>query len=172
LSTPAFRQFAQPLKQIGRILEGENAIYVRPGQGKPEVTLVATPPKGVDCASIVHRLVQRYAGGAVPSLYYANVGGKLVVSDQQAALRAAKGSGKTLSDSDEFQQTKDASGLPDKTWSTLYVNIHTSVPYVEKLAGSHIPAEIARNVKPLRSAVEYAASHTHELQVSFFLRIK
>ena len=41
-----------------------------------------------------------------------------------------------------------------------------------ELAGSHIPAEIARNVKPLRSAVEYAASHTHELQISFFLRIK
>jgi hypothetical protein len=172
LSTPEFRQFAQPLKQIGRILEGENAIYLRPGQGMPEVTLVATPPKGVDGAAIVHRLVKRYAGGSAPSLYYANVGGRLVVSDQQAALRAAKGSGKSLSDSDEYRQTKDASGMPDKTWSTLYVNIHTSVPYVERLAGSHIPAEIARNVKPLRSAVEYAASHTHELQVSFFLRIK
>ena len=36
----------------------------------------------------------------------------------------------------------------------------------------HIPAEISRNLKPLRSAVEYAVSHTHELQVSFFLRIK
>jgi hypothetical protein len=46
------------------------------------------------------------------------------------------------------------------------------VPYVEKLAHAHLPAEIARNVKPLRSAVEYAASHTHELQISFFLRIK
>jgi hypothetical protein len=46
------------------------------------------------------------------------------------------------------------------------------VPYIEKLAHQHIPAEIARNLKPLRSAVEYAASHTHEVQVSFFLRIK
>jgi hypothetical protein len=62
--------------------------------------------------------------------------------------------------------------MPDKTWSTLYVNIHSTVPYVEQLAHAHLPAEIARNVKPLRSAVEYAASHTHELQISFFLRIK
>jgi hypothetical protein len=100
------------------------------------------------------------------------VNGHLVVSDQKAALHAADGSGTSLSDSDEFQQAKQASGMPDKTWSTLYVNIHTSVPYVERLAGQHIPAEIARNVKPLRAAVEYAASHTHELQVSFFLRIK
>jgi hypothetical protein len=62
--------------------------------------------------------------------------------------------------------------MPDKTWSALYVNIHASVPYVEKLARLHIPAAIARNIKPLRSAVEYAASHTHEVQISFFLRIK
>jgi hypothetical protein len=48
------------------------------------------------------------------------------------------------------------------------VNIHASVPYVEKLAQQHIPAEVARNLKPLRSAVEYAASHTHELQITFF----
>ena len=115
--------------------------------------------------------VHSIASGGV-GLYYADVGGKFVVSDQPQGIRSVNGSGKSLSDSDEFQQARDASGMPDKTWSTLYVNIHTSVPYIERLAGQHIPAEIARNVKPLRSAVEYAASHTHELQVSFFLRIK
>jgi hypothetical protein len=167
-----FQQLARPLQQLGRILEGENAIYVRPGSGLPEVTLLATPPKGTNGAAIVDRLVKRYAGGAVPSLYYANVGGHLVVSDRKAALRAAKVPGVSLSDSDEFKQAKEASGMPDNTSSTLFVNVHASVPYVEKLAGQHIPAEIARNIKPLRSAVEYAASHTHELQVTFFLRIK
>jgi hypothetical protein len=172
LNTPQFRQFAQPLQQLGRVLEGENAIYVRPGARIPEVTLVATPPKGTNGAAIVDRLMKRYAAGPVPGLYYANVDGKLVVSDQKAALRAAKSPGKSLSDSPEFRQAKDASGMPDKTWSTLYVNIHASVPYGEKLAQQHIPAEIARNIKPLRSAVEYAASHTHELQITFFLRIK
>lgn len=172
LNTPQFRQFAQPLQQLGRVLEGENAIYARPGKGLPEVTLVATPPKGVNGAAIVDRLVKRSAGGAVSGIYYANVDGKLVVSDQQVALGALRGGGKSLSDSGEFNGAKDASGMPDKTWSTLYVNIHSSVPYVEKLAHAHIPGEIARNLKPLRSAVEYAASHTHELQISFFLRIK
>lgn len=167
-----FGQFAQPLQQIGRILEGENAIYVRPGKGMPEVTLVATPSKGTNGAAIVDRIVKRYAGGPVPHLYYGNVDGHLVVSDQKAALRAANGSVPSLSDSDEFKQAKDASGMPDKTWSTLYVNIHAGVPYAEKLAQQHLPPEVARNIKPLRSAVEYAASHTHELQVTFFLRIK
>jgi hypothetical protein len=187
LNTPQFRQFAQPLRQIGRILEGENAIYARPAPNVPEVTLVSTP--GTAGTPIVDRLVKKYAGAAPQvkmvdgtsvhaiasngmGLYYADVNGKFVVTDQPQGIRSVKQPGKSLSDSDEFNQTKDASGLPDKTWSTLYVNIHASVPYGEKLAQQHIPAEWARNIKPLRSAVEYAASHTHELQITFFLRIK
>jgi hypothetical protein len=62
--------------------------------------------------------------------------------------------------------------MPDKTWSALYVNIHASVPYLERLAQKHIPAAIFRNIRPLRSMVEYAASRVHEVQISFFLRIK
>ncbi|HSC73556.1 MAG TPA: DUF3352 domain-containing protein [Gaiellaceae bacterium] len=187
LNTPQFRQFVQPLQQLGRILQGENAVYARPGANIPEVTLVSTP--GTAGTPIVDRMVKKFsdtspqvraAGGtrvhAMASsgmgLYYADVNGKFVASDQLQGIRAAIGSRKSLSDSSEFRQAKDASGMPDKTWSALYVNIHAGVPYVEKLAHQHIPAEIARNVKPLRSAVEYAASHTHELQISFFLRIK
>ncbi|HWJ45848.1 MAG TPA: hypothetical protein VNR63_10720, partial [Gaiellaceae bacterium] len=71
-----------------------------------------------------------------------------------------------------FRDAKAAAGAPAKTWGLLYVNISSSVPYVEKVAGQRLPADLARNLKPLRSAVEYAASHTHELQLSFFLRIK
>jgi hypothetical protein len=187
LSTPEIRQFAKPLKQIGRLLEGENALYARPGARIPEVTLVSTPRTAG--TPILDRIVKKFAGsspkartvGGTPvhamasngmGLYYADVDGKFVVTDQPQGILAVKGSGKSLSQSDEFQSAKDASGMPDKTWSTLYVNISASVPYAEKLAQQHIPAEIARNIKPLRSAVEYAASHTHEFQVSFFLRIK
>jgi hypothetical protein len=35
-----------------------------------------------------------------------------------------------------------------------------------------IPPDVERNLKPLRSAVEYAVSRSHEFQISFFLRIK
>ena len=187
-NTPQFRQFAKPLEQLGRILEGENAVYARPGKGRiPEVTLVSTPK--TDGVAIIDRMVKQFAGSApqavsidgVPAhamasngvgLYYASVDGKLVVTDQPAGIRSAKSPGDALSDSSEFKDAKAAAGAPDKTWGLLYVNISSSVPYVEKVAGERIPAEIARNLKPLRSAVEYAASHTHEFQVSFFLRIK
>jgi hypothetical protein len=193
-NAPQFRQFAGPLQQLGRILEGENAIYVRPGTARspdvpfavPEVTLVSTP--STDGMAILDRMVKRFAGeppqvdmvGGTPvhllardglGLYYANVDGKLVVTDQPQGIGNAKG-GPSLSDSEEFKQAKAASGLPDKNWGVLYVNIKAGIPYGEQLARQHIPAEVARNLKPLRSAVEYAASHTHEFQVTFFLRIK
>jgi hypothetical protein len=164
LNVPQLGQLARPLRQIGRLLEGENALYARPGRGAPEVTLVTTPPKGVNGAAIIDRLA--------PGLHHANVGGKFVISTAGTSFRAVNGSGKTLSDNVEFRGAKDASGMPDSTSSTLFVNIHASVPYVEKLSHQRIPMEIARNLAPLRSAVEYAASHTHEVQVSFFLRIK
>jgi len=194
-NAPQFRQFVQPLQQIGRVLEGENAIYLRPGTARspsvpfaiPEVTLVSTPKTAG--TPIVDRMVKRLGGGsprtqtvagtrvhamasAGVGLYYADVDGRFVVTDQPSGIRGLKGSGASLSDSKEFQQTKAAAGVPGKTWGMVYVNISASVPYGEKLAQRHIPAEIARNIKPLRSAVEYAASHTHEFQLTFFLRIK
>ena len=187
LNAPQLRRLAQPLQQFGRLLVGENAVYARPGPNIPEVTLVATP--GTLGTPIVDRMVSRLAGAPPRALnvgatrvhalasggmgiYYADVNGRFVVSDQPRGISAAAGSGKPLSESPEFRQAKEASGMPDRTWSALYVNIHASVPYVERLAQRHIPAGIARNIKPLRSAVEYAASHTHEVQVTFFLRIK
>jgi len=194
---PAYRQFAKPLQEIGRVLQGENAIYVRPGTARspsvpfaiPEVTLVAAPGHGTDGEAIVDRLVKRELGTppqaetvdgtpvhAMASngvgLYYADIDGKLVVTDQPAGIRGVKNRGESLSESESFKAAADASGLPDKTYGFLYVDIHSSVPLVEKLAQQHVPAEIGRNLRPLRSAVEYAVAHSHELQVSFFLRIK
>jgi hypothetical protein len=105
-------------------------------------------------------------------LYYANIDGKLVVTDQPGGIRGFNDGGKPLSESARFKDAADTSGLPGKTYGFLYVDIRSSIPYGEKLAQQRVPAEIARNLKPLRSAMEYAASHTHELQVTFFLRIQ
>src|SRR5262249_36111281 len=157
------------------------------GSRIPEITLISTP--STDGASILDGMVKRFTGSAPQAqtvdgtpvhalasdgfgLYYGNVAGEFVVTDQPRAIRAAKGGPGSLSDSRDFKDAKAASGLPDKTWGLLYVNISSSIPYGEELAHARIPAAIARNLKPLRSAVEFAASRTHEVQVSFFLRIK
>jgi len=196
-NTPQYRQFAKPLGEIGRVLEGENALYVRPGTARspdvtfaiPEVTLVSSPAKGTDGSAVLTRMIERFAGTRPPArsidgtpvhamasnglgLYYGNIDGKLVVTDQPGGIRGFKNGGKPLSESAQFKDAADTSGLPGKTYGFLYVDIRSSIPYGEKLAQQRVPAEIVRNLKPLRSAMEYAASHTHELQVTFFLRIK
>jgi len=194
-NNPQYREFAKPLADIGRILEGENAIYVRPGTARsrgvpfaiPEITLVSTAK--TDGVSILDRMIRRYAGTAPMAdavdgtpvhgmasnglgLYYTTIDGNLVVTDQPAGIRGFKNNGKPLSKSEHFKDAKEASDLPDKTYGFLYVDISSSIPFGETLAQQRIPREVARNLKPLRSAVEYAASRTHELQVTFFLRIK
>jgi hypothetical protein len=100
------------------------------------------------------------------------VKGKLVVSDMPSGIAFAQKGGQALSDSQEYQAAAQSSGLPDKPQVVLYVDIHSTIPLVERLGKSRIPAAVARNLKPLRSAVEYAVSHSHELQISFFLRVK
>ena len=150
---------------------------------------MSAPGNGTDGAAILDRLIKRELGtppqaetvDGLPvhamahngvGLYYANIDGKLVVTDQPGGIRGVKDRGESLSDSETFKDAAGAAGLPDKPSVLLYVDISSSIPYAEKLAQQHIPAEIGRNLKPLRSAVEYAVSHTHEFQVSFFLRIK
>lgn len=201
LRTPELRRYSGLFAKIGKLLQGENAIYVRPGEGRipdvpvkiPEVTLVADPGGGVDGVDIIDRLFLRYArdsfvapepttiagtparkldfGSGNVAGYYANVDGKLVFTDLPSGIEGVKGGGKSLAESDDYRDAARASGLPSKTQGFLYVNVHTSIPFVARLAQQSLPADVARNLKPLRSAVEYAVSRTHEVQVTVFLRI-
>jgi len=179
-------------RQLGTILEGENALYVRAAGTKdvPDVTFIASPRSGVDGAATLDRILNRYAKelgarphrttiagvparviGAGPiAVRYANVKGKLIVTDLPAGIVFAQRGGKSLTNSQEY---KDAtSGVPDSPQVVLYVDIHSTIPLINRFGGARIPAEVERNLKPLRSAVEYAVSRSHEFQVSFFLRIK
>lgn len=194
LASPQLKRFSGVVSQIGTVLQGEDALYVRaPSSGRvPEVTFVAAPGKGVDGAAVLDRLLARFraetgvrpkrtaiAGTASRTLgfgqfaiHYADVNGKLVVTDLPQGIRGAQSPGTALGQSETFQDAQHASGMPGRTQGFLYVNIHSTIPAVERLAQAHLPAEISRNLKPLRSALEYAVSRSHELEISFFLRIR
>lgn len=193
LMQPGFEDLGKVFEQLGTILQGKNALYVRAARGRyPEVTFLAAPGGGVDGAATLDRVLKRFANelGARPrrtsiaglparvigtgplSLRYANVGGKLVVTDFPSGILFTKNGGKALAESDEYRQAARSSGLPAKPTVMLYVDARSSVPVIEKLGGSRLPADVARNLKPLRSALEYAVSRSHEFQVTFFLRIQ
>src|SRR5207237_4766003 len=59
---PGFRQFAGILRDVGSLLQGENALYVRapPGRRLPEVTFLASPGAGVDGAAVLDRVLNRF----------------------------------------------------------------------------------------------------------------
>ncbi len=178
----------------GRRPDGRGRRALRPPSGGriPEITLVTEPKAGTDGASTVDRLLRQYRAdlGVTPNhgtvaglpartlrfgqfaLQYSNVDGRFVISTAPAGLAGAKSGGSSLSKSDTYQDAVDASGLPSKTQGFLYVDVSGGVGLAEKLSGSSFPSEVARNIKPLRSAMEYAVSHTHELQITLFLRIK
>ena len=195
LQQSGLKGLGDALQQLGRIMAGENALYVRaPGSSDlPEVTFIAAPEGGVDGAAALDRVLNRFAkelggrphravvagvpvrvigaGGRV-TVQYANVKGKLVVTDLPSGIAFAKNGGKVLTDSREYQNAARSSGLPAKPQVVLYVDIHSTIPLIGRLGNGRIPASVERNLKPLRSAVEYAVSHSHEIQISFFLRIQ
>jgi hypothetical protein len=193
--TPELRRYADVLQRVESLLQGENALYVRPGSGKiPEVTLVTEPAAGTNGVTTLDRLLAGYrrqldlpaqprpsriAGGPARTIdfglfkvHYANVGKRFVVTDLPAGIAALKGSPASLAQSDEYEGAVDASAMPDKTHGFFYVNVRGGVKYAERLAGSPIPGGIKRNLSPLRSVVEYAYTRPSEVQLTFFLRIK
>lgn len=190
LGTPQFRRFSGVLRQIGRLLQGENALYVRaPPRGRiPEVTLVAEPAAGTDGAATLDRLILRFRNqlritptrtGALRTLdfgpaaiHYTNLDGKLVVTDLESGLAALRDTTQPLAQSQTYRDAVDKSGMPAKTRGLLYVNVHSTIPAVERLAHTNIPGAIKRNLRPLQSALEYAVSRSHEAEISFFLRLK
>jgi hypothetical protein len=60
--TPELHRYAGLLRRIETLLQGENAIWVRPWRSGtiPEVTFVAEPAAGTDGAATLDRLLSRY----------------------------------------------------------------------------------------------------------------
>jgi hypothetical protein len=192
---PELRRYSDVLQGVESLLQGENAFYVRPGSGKiPEVTLVTEPAAGTNGVKTLDRILARYrsqldlpsqprpsriAGGPARTIdfglfkvHYANVGKRFVITDLPAGIAALKGNPPSLAQSDEYEGAVDASEMPGKTQGFFYVNVRGGVKYAERLAGSPLPGEIKRNLRPLRSVVEYASTRPSEVQLTFFLRIK
>jgi hypothetical protein len=191
MNSPEMKDMRALVGKVGKVIEGEDALYVRPSKSDmPEVTLITTPAGGTDGAATLDKVLKDAGiaeqtttteiagtearriklGDTGIEIDYANVGGKLVVTNVPAGIEAVA----NPADTDKESSLRDAVGaseVPDQVQSFFYVDIRGGLGLVEKLSGAPIPNAIKKNLKPLRSAVEYAASRPSEIQLTLFVRI-
>jgi hypothetical protein len=192
LATPELQPVAKALRSVASLLLGENALYVRPSSGQiPEITLVTEPKPGTDGAATLDHILGLYRSqlGITPEqtsikgiparkldlgafeIDYANVAGNLVVTSLPQGILSLGAPSSTLANNESFKDAVDKAGLPDKTQGFLYVNVRGGLDLATHLAGGQIPANVLGDLKPLRSALEYALTRPSELQITFFLRV-
>jgi hypothetical protein len=191
LASPQFAPVRDILRKVGELLAGEDALYVRRGDGRiPEVTLVTEPSSGTDGAATLDRIlggaklgsgIERSVVAGVEArtlrlgngvgLHYANVGGNLVVSDLVAGIADLANGGPALTQSGTYSDAVHASRAPPKVEGLVYVDVRGGLDLVQRLSNAPVPSGVERNLGPLRSAVAYAASRPSEVQVTFFVRV-
>lgn len=116
--------------EVGGVLSGEVALYVRPG---PTVTLVAEVDDEAAALRTVEALVA-LAGRKTPIVYDA-FDGLVAVSNSQDELDALRGDGPRLDQDERFQAARAAAGMPEETLGFGYVDLRAALPLVGGLAG-------------------------------------
>jgi len=194
---PQVQQFLPILERLGTLFQHESAIYVRPGAGIPEVTVVAQPDSPQQGVAAIDDLVQQVASatglplapkpvtiGSVDakelnlgrfSIFYGADGNRVVVSNSQQAFLDLNGSGPRLSDDATFNEAMDAAGMPDETNGFLYVNLKDSISLITSLAqlgGADVDPQLRDNLRPLRSLVAWEAVDGDSAQATVFLEVK
>jgi hypothetical protein len=182
--------------ELGDLLGGEGAFYVRQGAPIPEITLAVTVDDEQQAFATVDRLAMRlaqFAGGGAPTptkigdvdakrltiqnfaVYYAAFDGKLVVTSATTGISELAGGGDKLADDPTFTAAKASAEMPDETAGFLYLNIEDALPLLEgfaQTAGEPLPPEARANAEPLRSALFYATAEEGKARVKGFLRIE
>ena len=181
------------LDELTRLLRGEGAFYVRPAAPIPELTLLLSVEDEASAKQTLDRLAGRLTsqtlaqrgnttlGGAPASfvdiqgfrITYSVAGGVATVTTARALSKP--GEGEQLSDSGNFGEAKDASGLGDETAGFLYVDLERAVSLIggfAGIAGQEVPPELERNLRPLRSLLTHASRDGDEISSTSLLTIE
>ena len=192
------RMLGLKIDAITALFKNEVALYVRAGTPFPEVTLLLEAPNEQDALATVDSLLmqltknklaqpchapQEQAGVTVKcigfsgvSIRYAAFDGKVVVTSGAQSIEEIRSGGPRLTDDDAFKSARDAAGMPDATAGFVWLDFEDGLPLVFGLAeaaggSDEIPAEIRRNLEPLRSLVAWADSEGRTSSAQLFLAI-
>lgn len=168
------REAGVKLTDVVRLFQGEVAFYAAPGAPIPELTLLLDaedPAQARESAErILRSLAERMAGkvtedGDVTTAVFPGVSINLatfentvVVSTTKDAIAGLQGAGEKLADTDRYKDALDAAGAPDQYTGLLWVDLQETIDLIMGFAaasGETVPAEVSRNLEPLRSVVAY-----------------
>ena len=182
-------------EDIGPLLAGEGALYVRQSLFIPEVTLLLEVEDEAGAMDVVDSLIagsREYLPLGEPrtvdiegvearqvdieepvSLFYAAFDGHLVVTTQRSGITALQEDDDRLSSDDRFQGALDDAGMPDETTGFAYVDLKSTIPYVLDFlgAGEDVPEEVDRNLEPLDQVVTYSTRDGNTIEYTGFLSI-
>ena len=179
------------LKDVMKLFENENALWVRPGAVIPEFTAIFQPDDASAGLATLDKLLRNLAaasgatitGGAEKTisfgkqfqLHYAAVGGKLVITSAAAGTSGVGSPSEKLSDSADFKEATEAAGMPSSNGGFLYVDLKNAIPLIEgfaSLSGENLPPAVTANLRPLRSFLEWSAGSGDSRTFDAFLEIK
>ena len=142
-----------PVKELLAQVRGEGALWVRPGLGVPQVTLVTEVQDPGAAGTALRELLAQ-----VPlEVKVGVVDGKLVATTAPSPEAALQVSGDHLGGSADFQEAAKVAGMPDATSGFLFVNVADALPLLSLagLAGADVPKELIENLRPIRSVVAW-----------------
>jgi hypothetical protein len=189
------QQFEQELgvsiADIVDLFRGEVAFFAAPGSPIPQLTLLLEsddPAQSLQSAERLLRVLARRAGGDVVNegssttaefdgfkVHLGAVDNGVVLTTSLPALDELGGDGDKLADSDRFKQALDAADTPDEYTGLLYTDLAEAVELGLGWAGAadeDVPAEVARNLEPLRSLVVYGKQDGNLATSFLFLEIE
>lgn len=168
------REVGVKLEDIVQLFSGEVGFYAAPAAPVPELTLLlasADPARARQSAERLLRTLAERGGGKVAdegdvttalfegfAINLATVENTVVVTTVKGAIEELKGSGDKLSDTDRYKEALEAAGVPDEYTGLVYVDLAEAIKLAMGFAtssGEAIPAEVSRNLAPLRSLVAY-----------------
>lgn len=163
-----------PFRDLVAELEGEGAIWVRPGSGLVEVTGVFGARDPGRARAALDRLRALVPQGLPAELRTGVVDGDVVVTTGPSVEAAVREPSESLGESDDFRVAREAAGMPDETSGFLFVDVADALPLLglAGLAGVELPRELTDGLRALRSLTVWSEGSGDSGRVTLFLHIQ
>ncbi len=164
------------IDDVIRLFRGEVAFYAAPGSPIPELTLLLRaddPDEARQTADRLLRILAERSGGEVTedgdvttaifegfTVNLGTVDEALVLTTSKNAISAMNEPGDKLRDSAKYEEALEAAEAPGEYTGLAYVDLQETIEVIMGFAGAageSLPAEIGRNLEPLKSMVAFGA---------------